>query len=316
MIFLFSFQKNTFAQTQKRYQPARIQKKIPVKKEVQPPSPRNAGINFLWTIYESITIDQKLFEKAVINLKIPSHIHIADVRVHLTNRARHKVKKEVIKNLSNKKALGKLVTLALMYMPIIDKIFKTEKIPFDLKYVMLLESRCVGNAKSNSKDPAIGYWQFKSKAAKWVGLKMNNTVDERMNIVASTHGFIKYINNVNKKFDNYIFSVMAFYLGLKGCEDMLNRLNIKNKKIVKVDHQWHFYIYLFLAYQLVFSKILPLFRSHVRLAGGKNCNGLTVAQVCKKYSIKPEVFYIFNRWLKINKIPHDNKNIIIIPLKV
>ncbi len=303
LIVIFLSHTHTFAQPKKHHQ--------------QISKPKNATTSFLWKLYEPVNLDQKLFDEAVTNLKIPNYIKVADVRLHLTNRARHKIKQEVIKNFSSKKSLEKLVTLASIYLPTVKKIFTNNNCPDTLKYIMLLESNCVGNAKSTSRDPAIGYWQFKSKTAKWVGLKINNTIDERMNIVSSTQGFVKYISNVNKVFDNYVFAIMSFYLGQKGLEDMAKKLKIKNRKNLELNHQWHFYIYLFLAYKLVFSKLLPKYQSHapLRIYGAKNCNGLTVTQICRKYKIKPEVFYIFNRWLKINRIPKDNKNQIIIPLK-
>jgi membrane-bound lytic murein transglycosylase D len=280
-------------------------------------SGRNVTTDALWQIFDRVSLKQQFFEKNVLNLKVPSVIRVADVKIVLTNRARHKVKKEIIRYFNSKKALEKLVSLANIYRPAVDKIFKTNKFPLDLRYIMLLESGCVGNAKSNATEPAVGYWQFKASAAKSVGLKINSAIDERMDLVASTHGFMNYINNCNKKFDNYIFCIMAFYLGLKGGEDMIKKLNIKNSKVLKLDHNWHFYIYTFLAYKLIFAKILPAIpRSKVRLCGAKNCNGLTVMQICKKYRIKPEIFFVLNRWLKVNKIPNDSKNTVIVPVKV
>lgn len=305
LVFIFLFTNNTFAQKRFRQQ---------TPKNVHH-TPRNATTNFLWQIYEPINLDQKLFAEAVKNLKIPNYVKVADVRLHLTNRARHVVQKHILKNFSSKRSLERLATLAIIYKPIVEKIFVNNKFPLDLKYIMFLESHCVGNAKSNSRDPAVGYWQFKSQAARWVGLKINSAIDERMNIVSSTQGFIRYITNVNKKYDNYVFAIMSFYLGPKGCDDMLKKLRVKNSKSLELNHQWHFYIYLFIAYKLVFSKILPKLKAPLRIYGAKNCNGLTVTQICRKYKIKPEIFYIFNRWLKINRVPKDNKNIILIPLK-
>lgn len=305
LIFIFPPQNNTFAQVRHHQ----------VQKQTLQSYLRNVKTDFLWQVYNPIVLDQKVFEELVLHATIPSYVRVGDVKIHLTNRARHKVLKEVVKNFSSKKSLEKLVTLALMYKPIIEKIFSINKFPSDLQYIMFLESHCVGNAKSDSRDPAIGYWQFKSQAAKWVGLKINNVIDERMNIISSTQGFVKYISNVNKKFDNYVFSIISFYLGQKGCEDMLKRLRIKNSKNLELNHQWHFYIYLFLAYKIVFSKILRKYQAPVRIYGAKNCNGLMVSQICRKYRIRPEIFYIFNRWLKTNRIPKDNKNIILIPLK-
>ena len=158
LIFIFSSHHHTFAQQKKHHQ------QITKKNEY-----RNVTTHFLWKLYNPISLDQKIFEEAVINIKIPNYIKVADVRLHLTNRARHKVKQEIIKNFSSKKSLERLVTLASIYLPTVKKIFSNNKCPDVLKYIMLLESQCVGNAKSDSRDPAIGYWQFKSRTAQWVG---------------------------------------------------------------------------------------------------------------------------------------------------
>ena len=266
------------------------------------------------TYGNKVTLSQQCFERCVLKCNVPSVVRIADVKISLTNRARHKIRKEILKYFGSKRSLEKLLSLANLYLPVVDKIFKDNKFPLDLKYIMLLESGCVGNARSNSRDPAVGYWQFKSKTASWMGLKIDRNIDERMHIIASTNGFIRYINTCNKKWNNYALCIMAFYLGQQGCKDMVKKLHIKNCKNMTLDHNWHFYIYMFIAYKIVFSQFIT-HPSTVRLVGDRHCNGLTVSQICRKYKINSDVFHVLNRWLKVNKVPNDNKNLIIIPMK-
>ena len=305
LLFFFISQKKIFAQPIKRRTFTQTKK---VSQQRKTPT-----TDVLWNVCDKVILDQKIFDRVVLNAHVPSVIHVADIKIVLTNRARHRVKKEIIKYFSSKTSLERLLSLGHLHLPVVEKIFRNYKFPLDLKYVMILESSCVGNAKSNARDPAIGYWQFKSQAAKYAGLKINNTIDERMNLVSSTHGFMRYIHNVNRKLNNYVLAVTAFYLGPKGADDMIKKLNIKNSKVIKLDHTWHFYIYMFLGYKLIFSKLLPAIpHSKVRLCGAKNCNGMTIDQVCRKYKMNKDIFLILNRWLKTNRIPKDNKNTVII----
>ncbi len=300
--FLVAPQKYSFAKIRHKYQTRTIKRQ-----------PHKATTDLLWDVCPRISLDQKLFEKLVRQVRVPTYIRVANVKLVLTNRARHKVQKEIIKHFSYKKSLERLISLANLHLPVVDKIFHENKFPLDLKWLMVLESACVGNAKSNSRDPAVGYWQFKSQAARGVGLKINNDIDERMNLVTSTYGFMRYINNANKKFNNYVFALMSFYLGLKGAEDMFNNLKVRNSKVVKLDHQWHFYIYMFLAYKIIFDKIMPhIPRSKVRLCGALKCNGMSIQAICRRYKRNVEVFHVLNRWLKINYVPKDNENTVIV----
>ena len=95
-------------------------------------------------------------------------------------------KKEIINLNANQKYLSNLVAKMNIYFPIIEKIFKEENVPDELKYLVIQERALISDAVSTSN--AVGYWQFKAETAKEMGLKVDNRVDERMNIAAASRG--------------------------------------------------------------------------------------------------------------------------------
>ena len=243
-------------------------------------------------------------------IPIPSHIEIANTKIQITSAAKKKIRIKMRNTFPTKKSLEKFFVVAATYFPIIKKYLKEGKVPEDLKYLMLLESAGIGNARSSSN--AVGYWQFKEPAARGVGLTINNSVDERMHIQASTIGFVKQVNRNNRVLHSWMFTVMSFYTGLGGTQKI-----IKEKKLhpYTITNKWHFYIHMFIAYKLVLGKYLKKIHKYRVRLGIVNCNGKNVSEICKKYKVSKKTFYTYNHWLLVKRVPKKCHTKIILPIK-
>ena len=81
----------------------------------------------------------------------------------------------------------------------IERVLKEENVPDDFKYLCIQESGLISDAVSSAK--AVGFWQFKDFTAREVGLRVDNRIDERKNIVSATRGAAKYLKRNNFQFD-------------------------------------------------------------------------------------------------------------------
>ena len=79
-----------------------------------------------------------------------------------------------------------------LYFPVFEKYLVKYNIPDEMKYLALLESGL--NPKAVSRAKAIGMWQFMTPTGKEFGLKINNYVDERMDVEKSTDASFRYMN--------------------------------------------------------------------------------------------------------------------------
>ncbi len=64
------------------------------------------------------------------------------------------------------------------YLPMIERIFREEGIPDELKYLAMIESGL--NPRARSWARAVGMWQFIAATGRAYGLEINSWVDERM----------------------------------------------------------------------------------------------------------------------------------------
>lgn len=244
-------------------------------------------------------------------VEVPSTIHFADMRLDLSPAARKKIQTDVDALLRSEKYFLLKLEKVDAYFPLIEQALKEEKVPEDIKYLVIQESALVGDAVSTSN--AIGYWQFKEPAAREVGLTINHAVDERMNIMTATRGAARYFKNNNAYFDNWLYAVLAYNTGPGGALKIANKSQY-GKKHMKLEGDTHWYVLKFLAHKIAFENAVgknphPKIQLFVYAEG----NGKTLAQIAEKFNLKEADLEPYNRWLKSSRIPDDKQYYVVIP---
>ncbi|MEJ2005732.1 MAG: transglycosylase SLT domain-containing protein, partial [Cyclobacteriaceae bacterium] len=112
--------------------------------------------------------------------RVPSRMQFADITLKIKDDARREIQEDVNKLTKNPKFFNIYVQRARTYFPIIERIFREEGVPDDLKYLVIQESALISVAVSSAD--AVGFWQFKDFTAKEMGLRVDRIVDERKNI--------------------------------------------------------------------------------------------------------------------------------------
>lgn len=100
---------------------------------------------------------------------------------------------------------------ASQYFPMIEKTLDKYDLPYELKYLAVIESALKPYA--GSRAGAKGLWQFMYWTAKYNGLKINTLVDERFDPVKSTESACKFLSTLYKKYNDWYLVLAAYNSG-------------------------------------------------------------------------------------------------------
>ena len=149
-----------------------------------------------------------------------------------------------------------------------------EDVPTDFKYLAVQESSLTPDAVSSST--AVGYWQFKRETAMDNGMRVDDEIDERKSITASTHGAAKYLKRSNGQFNNWVASLYSYYLGAGGISKLIPP-EWSYAREVALDGKTDRYILRFFAHKVAIENALQTHQTSNRFAlieypngGGQN----------------------------------------------
>ena len=102
------------------------------------------------------------------------------------------------------------------YFIMVEKIFRENGIPEEMKYLAVIESSFNTNARS--RVGAVGAWQFMSGTARIFGLSVGKKTDERKDFYKSTVAAAKFLNQLYDQFGDWLLVVAAYNCGPGGVQ--------------------------------------------------------------------------------------------------
>ena len=139
-----------------------------------------------------------------------------------------------------------ILKYANRWFPLITERLKQNGIPEDFKYLCVAESTLQNLI---SRAGAVGFWQFMSYTAPGFGLEINNSIDERYNVLKSTDAASKYLKQAFIKFGSWTAAAASYNCGQGRYNEQSVFQRTKNYYDLHLPEETNNYIYRILSFK-------------------------------------------------------------------
>jgi beta-lactamase regulating signal transducer with metallopeptidase domain len=124
------------------------------------------------------------------------------------------------------------VSLARMkiYKTIVADNLQKYRVPLEIMAVPIIESgyRNLPQGHGGTSLKAAGLWQFIPSTAKNYGLRVDDIVDERLDVSLSTDAAMRYLQSNNLRFKDWHLSALAYNLGERGVQNGIDAIGTRD----------------------------------------------------------------------------------------
>ena len=107
------------------------------------------------------------------------------------------------------------------YFDMMDEVLVKHGLPKELKYIAVIESFLKPNARSGAG--AVGPWQFMPATARNMGLRVSAKVDERRDLIKSTHAASRYLTSLYGIYGDWLLVIAAYNCGSGNVDAAIRR---------------------------------------------------------------------------------------------
>ncbi len=244
---------------------------------------------------------------------VPDNVMFGGINVKFDNRAKRAIEADIRSLMSNKRFWEAKMDRAILYFPILEGVLIEEEVPLDFKYLAVQESSLTPDAVSTSD--AVGFWQFKRETAQELGLLVNNQVDERKSITASTRAAARYLKRSNEQYNNWVSSLYSYYLGVGGVKEVIPK-NWAFAKEITLDGKTDQYVLRFFAHKIALEAGMERHRTAntLVLLEYRKGRGRSFSSIARELSLDPLEIRRYNLWTDADQIPADRDYVVALPV--
>ncbi|NIS61406.1 MAG: transglycosylase SLT domain-containing protein, partial [Proteobacteria bacterium] len=192
------------------------------------------------------------FPSLVSSLKITGPLEYCDERVPIEiQEIQERLEKELLLSLWNRPQVILWLKRSGRYLSYIEKMLTESGMPDDLKYLAIAESALRPHA--GSRKGAIGFWQFTEFTGRKYGLAINERIDERRNIFASTQAAIRCFKHLREAFGSWTLAAAAYNMGEEGLMAEMLEQGDNNYYNLYLPLETQRFVFRILSVKLIFS---------------------------------------------------------------
>ena len=124
------------------------------------------------------------------------------------------------------KQVARMMRMSEYYFPIFEEALGRYNLPYELKYVPIIESAL--NPMARSHAGAAGLWQFMPATGKLFGLEINSLVDERMDPLKSTEAACRFLSSMFAVYHDWNLVIAAYNCGSGNVNKAIRRAGGKH----------------------------------------------------------------------------------------
>ena len=164
---------------------------------------------------------------------------------------RERLEKEIILALQDQGQVILWLKRTTRYLPEVEAVLRESGLPPDLEYVPVVESALRPHA--GSRKNAIGFWQFMEGTGKRQGLVINDRLDERRSLLASTRGAVRYLQSLYGIFSSWTLAVAAYNMGEDGLMAAILEQGVDNYYQLYLPLETQAFVFKILTVKLILS---------------------------------------------------------------
>ncbi|NID11798.1 LysM peptidoglycan-binding domain-containing protein [Fibrivirga algicola] len=240
---------------------------------------------------------------------MPTELNVGGATVYLNAQSQQRLQDEINGLYADRSVLRNTIEQMQYIESVLGPLLEEHAIPADFRYV------CLPSTLSNG-----AYWGLDARKATRLNLRIDNSVDERLNVVSSTEAVLNELAALHTKSPNWMRVLLSFAAGQRP-DDLAGSAqsgvgSLPNDQ-VSLDGDAPALIWLLLARKIVFEREAPLIRPNASpylLYDYRQSQGKTLAAIARELQIEQPRFMPFNEWLRVRVIPSDKPYPVLIRL--
>ncbi len=235
---------------------------------------------------------------------VPAEMDVVGLHLVLSEEAQRLVQLKADALRRHQPSFQARVDLADAAFPLIDQNLQQAGVPRDFRYLALQESALQPDAQS--PHGAVGYWQLKRETATSLGLRVDDEVDERKHLAASTRGAARYLAQNNATLHNWLDTLLSYYTGLGGVKPYTLPTDAGATEMA-ITADTSPYVLMFLAQKVAYEPACGLNPRPLRLREFPATPGQALGPQAQSLGIDLADLAAQNRWLLASTVPDDGR---------
>ncbi|WP_375447386.1 LysM peptidoglycan-binding domain-containing protein [uncultured Fibrella sp.] len=225
---------------------------------------------------------------------IPSEINVGGAAIYLNAQDQQRLQEEINSLYADRVALRNTIEQLQLVESVLGPMLEERSIPADFRYA------CLPTPSSNG-----AYWGLDARKASRLDLRVDNSIDERLNIASSSEAVLTELAALHKTYPNWVRVLLNFAAGQRANDPV--DATLSNDQ-VQLTADSPALVWVTLARKIVFEYEIPLLRPNANpflLYDYRQGRGKSLAAIARELGIEQPRFVPFNEWLRVRVIPTD-----------